>query len=270
VQAIKPGKEPSVVVEMNGKVDEISGRLIVGADGRVSLTRKWGGFTVQRDDPNFILAGVWLQGLGVADDTCLLQMNPQNGRAAYLFPQGNGCARAYAAYPASAKYRIQGSFEDFIREFTSAGAPESIFQGAKASGPIASFDCADTYAPHPYKNGVALIGDAAASTDPSWGQGLSLTLRDVRVLRDCLYSTDDWDKAANGYAAEHDRYYEVIHTVHSWLREIMMQPGPAADAIRLKALPLIAGDVTRVPDHGFSGPDLPFNAEVKARFYGEI
>jgi menaquinone-9 beta-reductase len=33
---------------------------------------------------------------------------------------------------------------------------------------------------------MALIGDAAAASDPSWGEGLSLTLRDVRLLRDSL------------------------------------------------------------------------------------
>ena len=270
VQAIKPGKPPSVRIEINGKVEEISARLIVGADGRVSLARKWGDFTVHHDDPNFILAGIWLNDVNAPDDTSLILTNPGNGKGAYLFPQGNGCARAYAAYLASSDYRIQGSFEDFAKEFTSAGGPAEIFEGAKPNGPVASFDCADSYTPHPYKNGVALVGDAAASTDPTWGQGLCLTLRDVRVLRDCLSSTDDWDKAADDYATEHDRHYEVIHTVIQWMREIMMWPGPAADAVRAKAMPLIAADMMRVPDHIFSGPDLPFNAEVKARFYGEI
>jgi 2-polyprenyl-6-methoxyphenol hydroxylase-like FAD-dependent oxidoreductase len=44
--------------------------------------------------------------------------------------------------------------------------------------------------PHPYRRGVALVGDAAAVSDPSWGQGLSMTLRDVRVLRDQLLASE--------------------------------------------------------------------------------
>jgi len=56
-----------------------------------------------------------------------------------------------------------------------------------------------------------LAGDAAASNDPSWGQGLSLTLRDVRVLRDRLLATSDWETACRDYAREHDRHYGVIH-----------------------------------------------------------
>lgn len=45
-----------------------------------------------------------------------------------------------------------------------------------------------------------LIGDAAASSDPSWGQGLGLTVRDVRVLRDHLLSRENWDEAGHAYA----------------------------------------------------------------------
>lgn len=38
-----------------------------------------------------------------------------------------------------------------------------------------------------------------------------LTLRDVRVLRDCLLATDDWHAAAHAYAQQHDRYYGALH-----------------------------------------------------------
>jgi hypothetical protein len=36
-----------------------------------------------------------------------------------------------------------------------------------------------------------------------------------------------------------------------------------------RRLPRIAEDPTRVPDHIFSGPDLPFDEQVRARFFGE-
>jgi 8-oxo-dGTP pyrophosphatase MutT (NUDIX family) len=41
--------------------------------------------------------------------------------------------------------------------------------------------------------GVVLVGDASATSDPSWGCGLSLTLRDVRVLRDCGWDSSKRD-----------------------------------------------------------------------------
>ena len=56
--------------------------------------------------------------------------------------------------------------------------------------------------------------------------------------------------------AEHDRYYGVIHTVDNWLTEFSLALGPEAEARRARALPLIAQDGTRVPDHIISGPDL--------------
>ena len=66
--------------------------------------------------------------------------------------------------------------------------------------------------------GLCSVGDAAAANDPCWGCGLSLTLRDVRVLRDALLASDDWDAACRRYAAEHDRYYGALHRITSWLR----------------------------------------------------
>ncbi len=103
--------------------------------------------------------------------------------------------------------------------------------------------------PHPYRDGVALIGDAAAANDPSYGEGLSLTVRDVRVLRDSLLRENDWEKAGHDYASEHDRHYRVIHEVTQLLTQLFLQRGPAADERRARAFPLIAQDETRVPDH---------------------
>lgn len=53
-------------------------------------------------------------------------------------------------------------------------------------------------------------------------------------------------------------------------RLVMFQRlGPEADAWRECALPLIAQDPARVPDHTFSGPDLPWNDEVRQVFFAE-
>ena len=42
-----------------------------------------------------------------------------------------------------------------------------------------------------------------------------------------------------------------------------------ADARRNRALPLVAQDPMRVPDHLFSGPDLPWNEGIRRVFFGE-
>ncbi len=75
--------------------------------------------------------------------------------------------------------------------------------------------------------------------------------------------------AADAGVEEHDRYYGVIHTVDNWFTELLMETGPEAEARRARALPRIAQDGTRRPDHQFSGPDLPLNETVRRRFFGE-
>ena len=45
--------------------------------------------------------------------------------------------------------------------------------------------------------------------------------------------------------------------------------GPEAEARLARALPLLAQDGSRVPDHLFSGPDLPVDETVRRRFFGE-
>jgi hypothetical protein len=97
---------------------------------------------------------------------------------------------------------------------------------------------------------------------------MSLALRDARVLTDFLRADDDWDAAAHAYAAEHDRYYGVIHSVENWQTQVFLERGPAADDIRQWALPKLAMDPSRLPDHIISGPDIPFDASVRARLFG--
>src|SRR5205814_9382477 len=128
---------------------------------------------------------------------------------------------------------------------------------------------AGTWVDHPFREGVALIGDAAESSDPTWGQGMSLTLRDVRILRDRLTAGGEWNTAGHAYAEAHDRYYEVIHRVETWYTELFMDVSAEADARRARAVPFLAEDATRIPDAPFSGPDAPADEMVRRRFFGE-
>ena len=174
-------------------------------------------------------------------------------------------------WPADTGRRLQGAVDmpRFIAESVRAGIPAEFFAQAKANGPLATFDGADTWVEHPYREGVALIGDAAAASDPSFGEGLSLTVRDTRVLRDRLLSHDDWEAAGHAYAEERTRYYHILHTFTEWFGQMFYELGPEAEARRAKAMPLIAQDETRIPDHLFCGPDLPLDDVVRRRFFGE-
>jgi 2-polyprenyl-6-methoxyphenol hydroxylase-like FAD-dependent oxidoreductase len=154
------------------------------------------------------------------------------------------------------------------------GIPQEFVKGARPQGPLASFDMTETWVEQPYRDGLALIGDAAGSTDPTWGQGLSLTMRDARVLAECLLTeclngANDFDAAGHAYAKAHDAYFKACVTTEDWMFEMFFALGPEADAKRALALPKIAADPTRVPDHGASGPDLPYDESVRRRFFGE-
>jgi 2-polyprenyl-6-methoxyphenol hydroxylase-like FAD-dependent oxidoreductase len=69
-------------------------------------------------------------------------------------------------------------------------------------GPLATYPGDDTWTAHPYAPGVVLIGDAAGYNNPIIGEGLSIALRDVRLVRDVLREGDYDTRGFESYAAE--------------------------------------------------------------------
>ena len=271
VRALRAGRTPAVVVEADGNAVELRARLIVGADGRGSMVRSAAGFHERRDPAGNVVAGPLFSGMPAPDDSNHLWPNPSIGQFAIVFPQGAGRARVYHACGAEAGLRFSGNaaIPRFIEQVVACGVPVEYLKGAKPEGPLASFVCPYDAVDHPHRPGVVLIGDAATETDPSFGQGLSVTLRDARVLRDKLLGTDDWEAAAEAYAAEHNRYVEVIRNVQRWMSDMLLRTGAEADARRARALPLWEQDPTRPTDVLFSGPDIEIDETVRQRFYGE-
>jgi 2-polyprenyl-6-methoxyphenol hydroxylase-like FAD-dependent oxidoreductase len=270
VTNVKPGTPVTITMECEGKAESLAARMVIGADGRSSTVRTSCGFAQQRDPEGRMMAGLLVENCSAPEDIAQLYINSKLGRIVGIFPQGRGKARCYLAFHADdQRYQGAADIPRFIADSQAAGANPAFFAGVKPIGPLASFSGAQTWVEHPYRDGVGLIGDAAAASDPSWGQGLALTLRDVRVLRDQLLATDDWDAAGHAYAQEHDRYNHIIHTVDNWMSEFHLTTGAEADARRARANPLIAQDPTRAPDHGFSGPEMPFGEEVRRRFFAE-
>ncbi len=271
VSNVKPGAIPTVTVEQEGRVEELKARLVLCADGKASLARTWAGFAVRQNPQGTLIASVLLDHmLAPGEETSYWLLNPPLGQAVFLCPMGQGRMRAYTMYPKDGNPRLQGERDlpRFVEE-SSKASPAEWYAGVKAAGPLATFDGTDNWVEHPYRDGVVLVGDAAAANDPAYGQGLSLTARDVRVLRDCLLSSDDWDKAGHAYAEEHDRYYGAIHRATGWYRQLFHEVGPEADARRARAFPLIAQDTSRIPDALQSGPEVPLNDTVRRRFFGE-
>lgn len=271
VEHVERGVEPTVVVEGHSH-ERISARLVVAADGRGSAVRKWTGFSVCEQSNDYYMAGVLLTNVHASREIFYAVFNPDFGTWTGLIPQAGDQFRAYFVYPKTMGYRLQGEsmLSLFIREAAKGYAPMADYLAdAKSIGPLASFDASDKWVEHPYRDGVVLVGDAAATSDPTYGQGLSFAMHAARVLRDELTNNSDWEAAGHRYAEQHQRSFHACHVVEGWFRALFQDPSPEAAALRTRTMPLIAEDPTRVPDHILSGPDLPLNEQVRARFFGE-
>lgn len=263
------GRSPSVTFEHDGVRETLTAHIVVGADGRASQMRAWGGFDVQRNPDLLTIAGTLLQGTSVPDDTTYLAIGP--GCASFWAPLGGNRARAYFIYPGVAGRRgLTGTNKvaEFLQSVQSVGVPESWLAGAASIGPLAEFDAADRWVESPAKHGVVLIGDAAAASDPSWGSGLSLTLADVEHLANALRSSDDWNVALEQYATAHDQYYGALHRIHGWMTELVWTPGPEADARRGRVFRRWGADPTGFPDGVGLGPFGPSDERARRLVLG--
>lgn len=227
------GRSPSVTYELNQEWHTATARIVVGADGRASRMRSWGGFEIRRSPDMLTVAGMLVEGSRVPDGGAYLCTAP--GVATFWAPLGHGRARAYFVYPTLAGRRgLSGThrIKEFFDALQSVRTPRSWTEDAVSIGPLAEFDGAPRWVPTPARHGVVLIGDAAAASDPSWGSGLALTLLDVEHLANALRGTINWDAAIERYAHEHDIYYGAIHRIHEWMTDLTWTPGSAAEERR--------------------------------------
>lgn len=262
-------KSPTVTYEFENRLTTESARIVVGADGRFSQMRGWAGFELNRD-PDFVtIAGTLLEGTDVPENGAYFCMGP--GVATFWAPLGNRRARTYFVYPnATGKRNYSGSKKvaEFMQAVQSVGTPASWTEGAASVGPLAEFNAADRWVDSPAKNGVVLVGDAAASSDPSWGSGLSLTVADVEHLSNQLTNNTDWSAAIADYARQHDEYYGALHRIHQWFRQLLWTPGPDADARRQRVFARLQQDPTGFPDMVGLGPFGPSDEQARQLILG--
>jgi 2-polyprenyl-6-methoxyphenol hydroxylase-like FAD-dependent oxidoreductase len=232
--------------------------------------RAMGGFEVRRDPDNLRIAGTLVEGTAVPDDGVHLCLGP--GFATFIAPLGKQRARVYFIYVGAMGARqLSGKAraEEFIAGCRATNVPAEWFDGVNVIGPLAEFEGADHWVPSPSRPGLALIGDAAGATDPSWGCGLSKTMVDVEALAGQLAGTDDWDAALRNYSAMHDDYFGKLHDILSWMTTLIWSGGPEADARRARVLPRMQQDPTGFPDPGGQGPFGPCDDRARRLVLGE-
>jgi 2-polyprenyl-6-methoxyphenol hydroxylase-like FAD-dependent oxidoreductase len=180
--------QPVSVTYSTDRAGEAHARLVVGADGRSSTVRRQAGISLRRDDPANYIAGLLVDGLaGIPDDHDV--MVGEGDLLLLMFHQGGGRARLYVCVGRSGQRRFAGP--GAVARFLAAWRPgcyplsELVAAGSPA-GPCATYPGDDTWTDTPFADGVVLVGDAAGYNDPIVGQGLSIALRDARIVRDLI------------------------------------------------------------------------------------
>ena len=201
---VTAGSSPSVQYSVDGTSAELRPSLVVGADGRRSVTRREIGITLQRQPETSYIAGLLLDDLGGAPDDHDVLVG-EGDRFFLLFHQGGGRARAYVCTGRSGQHRFAGpeGTARFLEACDVASYPWSgHVRAATPAGPCATYPGDDTWCADPYVDGAVLIGDAAGHNDPIIGQGLSIAMRDARIVRDLVLAGARTADAFASYGAE--------------------------------------------------------------------
>ncbi|MFN0146893.1 MAG: NAD(P)/FAD-dependent oxidoreductase [Dehalococcoidia bacterium] len=204
---VTPGAAPSVSYVHDGAAHTVTARIVLGADGRNSAVRGQLGIELQRDTTHHFFSGMLVENAhGWPED---LQTSGTEGDIQFLaFPQGGGRLRLYMSYGLDQKSRLSGEAgpQRFLDAFALKSVPyAAAITGATIAGPCNSIPNEDTWTVKPSVAGAVLIGDAAGYNDPIIGQGLSITLRDVRIVSELLLGAEDWSSLSFvPYAEERD------------------------------------------------------------------
>jgi 2-polyprenyl-6-methoxyphenol hydroxylase-like FAD-dependent oxidoreductase len=193
--AIELGADRVVRCVVDGEARELTGRIVIGADGRTSGARRAIGVGLERYEAGHFLGGVLVDGLGFLGDDAVQYIGTEHGIHALCFPQGGGRARLYIAYGDEDRERFAGASRGlaYLDAFVMGCWPGSEeFPQATLAGPAKAYRSVDTWCARPFAEGVVLVGDAAGHNDPIIGQGLSIAMADVHGVTDALLGTTDW------------------------------------------------------------------------------
>ena len=240
VTAIRPAKAVgasvgdtvSVSVLADDRQIDYRARLIVGADGKLSMARRWFGAETISDPELNRFGGVLVSGVRT-DDRDSDNVGDLGDVGVNWFAQSAETTRLYlmGTVDVLRAHGVDRSFDAVI--VVAAGAmPAGSLEDVRSEGPIGFFSKSNVWASRIAGDGIVLIGDAAGAADPTQGHGTSLLFRDVRELSDLLLGEQDWSTAITEFEARRRRYYEVILGYDRWVSAYGYGIGDAADRAR--------------------------------------
>ena len=223
---------PCVTVAQDGAEVEYRARLVVGADGKHSLVRRWTGGESLADAEHHRFGGVLVTGV-TSDDRQADNVGWVGGEAVNWFAVGPVESRLYVVMTAE-RLRETGVGSSFaaLIAFSKRFLPEGALDAVQQAGPIGFFANADTWASRVAGDDVVLVGDAAGAPDPTIGHGTALLLHDVRALSERLLDGHNWPAACDAYAQHRDQYYAVIRATDLWTNQLRMDFDAETDRLR--------------------------------------
>lgn len=259
VTNVFPGASPKVEFVAGGEPRTATARLAVAADGRESRAATLLGLQHERDEPELFTGGLQFRGDLDLDHALHFSLHQAGGRGSILVSNQPGNFRSYLLHHKDALPRLLSGARDFgeaKRHFAEIGWPAAWLERLEPHSTFASFDGAHRWVVGPVPDNVVLIGDAAGVSDPVWGNGLSRTLRDVRLLRDRLLETDDWSRAARHFREDHDDFFFRLRRLERLNAQINFAMGEQAQARRARARDLMDRHPELIADVTGCGPDI--------------
>ncbi len=271
------GATPQVSFVHGRSEHSVSCRLIVGADGRGSTVRRQLSIPMNEAPLDHLLAGLLIEGAhGWPED---LQSVGKVGDIHYLvFPQGGGRVRLYADYAYAGRARFTGTdgAQEMLALFNMPQVPHSeVIAKAQPVGPCKSWPSQDAWVDVPCVEGAVLIGDSAGYNDPILGQGMSVTLRDVRMVGETLVGSNDWSvEQFRPYVEERQERMRRLRYTASFATTLNARFGEVDVQRRIRAMTLFAEqpELAGTVGAAFMGPErIPaelFTAEHYERVFG--
>jgi 2-polyprenyl-6-methoxyphenol hydroxylase-like FAD-dependent oxidoreductase len=235
---VSDGEPPSIHFQHDGHAVSWRPRLIIGSDGRTSIVRRQLGFTLLQDEPHNLIGGMLIDGVPEWPQD-VWELGTEGDIHHLVFPQGSGKVRLYVCYDFANRVRFTGAGRErnLLAAYNLKNLPlgECIARG-EPIGPFHSYSNEDHWVERPIAPGVVLIGDAAGHNDPLIGQGLSITLRDVRIVRDIILAGDWRQSAFEPYVEERSERMRRLRIAGRFGAILKVRFGPTATATRARTM----------------------------------
>ena len=269
---LRIGLMPEAEIIYDGQTTTVSARLVVGADGRESQIATLLGLARTIDPTELFTSGLQLTGDIEIEHALYFFLDAITGRGSILIQNKPGNFRAYLLHHKDALPRRLSGERDLtavMKHFAEIGIPKAWLERLTPHGIFATFDGAHRWITNPTRGNCVLIGDAASASDPVWGNGLSRTLRDVRILRDWLLKLKDWSRAADAYAADHDDFFQRLRRAERLNATLHFSMGERAESRRQRAYALMDNNQELNPDVAGLGPEARCSDYVINTLLGE-